>query len=149
MTTAQQFSEVSWPATFTPAWATDAYNAAVTSGTDTKAYAYQVYAGDLVPHIVYKVDGTVSAGYKLADGTGDADNPTPFTGKYISVTGFRESGSLISQIDAHKIYKLGLEGGGIVITPEKITDKPEKTKTDLIVAITVADWSISNLIPEI
>lgn len=149
MTTAQQFSEVSWPATFTPAWATDAYNAAVTSGTDTKAYAYQVYAGDLVPHIVYKVDGTVSAGYKLADGTGDADNPTPFTGKYISVTGFRESGSLISQIDAHKIYKLGLESGGIVITPEKITDKPEKTKTDLIVAITVADWSISNLIPEI
>ncbi|KAA2765401.1 hypothetical protein F2R87_18840, partial [Alistipes onderdonkii] len=95
------------------------------------------------------VSGTVSAGYKLADGTGDADNPTPFTGKYITVKGYRENGSLISHFDEHKIYKMGLENGGIEITPEKITDKPEKAKIDLIAAITVADWTTANVTPEI
>ena len=147
--TIQNYNEITWPATFTPAWATDSYNAAVTSATGTKAYAYQVFSGNVVPHIIYKVSGTVSAGYKLADGTGDADNPTPFTGKYITVKGFRESGTLLSATEPHKIYKLGLEDGGIEITPEKITDKPEKAKIDLIAAITVADWTTANVTPEI
>lgn len=145
----QSFTESTWPVTFSPAWATDAYNAAVTSAAGTKAYAYQVYPYNLIPHIIYKVSGTVSAGYKLSDGTGDETNPTSFTGKYITVKGFRESGALISSIDPHKIYKMGLDGGGIEITPDKITDKPEKNKIDLIVAITVADWTVSNVTPEI
>ena len=149
LSSAQQFTEGTWPTTFTPAWATDGYNAAVTSSTGTKAYAYQIFASALIPHIIYKVSGTVSAGYKLADGTGDMDNPTPFTDKYISIIGYRENGSLISQIDAHKIYKLGLENGGMEITPDKITDKPEKSKIDLVVAITVANWAVSNVTPEI
>ena len=147
--TIQNYNEITWPATFTPAWATDSYNAAVTSATGTKAYAYQVFSGNVVPHIIYKVSGTVSAGYKLADGTGDADNPIPFTGKYITVKGFRESGTLLSATEPHKIYKLGLEDGGIEITPDKITDKPEKAKIDLIAAITVADWTTANVTPEI
>ncbi len=144
----QNFTELTWPATY-PAWATDAYDASVTSSTGTKAYAYQVYAGNFVPHIIYKVSGTVSAGYKLADGTGDADNPTPFTGKYITVKGFKEGSSSVIGLMPHKIYKMGLENGGIEITPDKITDNPEKTKIDLIVAITVADWTVSNVTPEI
>ena len=147
--TIQNYNEITWPATFTPAWATDSYNAAVTSATGTKAYAYQVFSGNVVPHIIYKVSGTVSAGYKLADGTGDADNPTPFTGKYVTVKGFRDSGSLISAIEAHKIYKMGLADSGIEITPDKITDKPEKAKIDLIVAVSVADWTVANVTPEI
>lgn len=148
-TTTQAFSELDWPTTFSPAWATDGYDAAVTSNAGTKAYAYQILYGAKIPHIIYKVSGTVSAGYKLSDGTGDLNNPTPFTGKYITVKGFRENGSLISAITNHKIYKMGLDGGGIVITPDKITDKPEKTKIDLIVAITVADWTVANVTPEI
>ncbi len=144
----QRFGELDWPATYTPAWATDACNAAVTSVSGTKAYAYQVFESDLVPHIVYKVSGTVSAGYKLADGTGDADNPTPFTGKYITVKGFKTV-TPVESVQSNRIYKMGLENGGIEITPEKITDKPEKAKTDLIVAITVADWAVSNVTPEI
>ena len=63
--------------------------------------------------------------------------------------GFRDSGSLISEIEPHKIYKLGLEDGGIEITPDKITDKPEKAKIDLIVAVSVADWTVANVTPEI
>ena len=141
------FTETTWPATY-PAWATDGYNASVTSASGTKAYAYQVLAGSYVPHIIYKVGGTVSAGYKLADGTGDENNPTPFTGKYITVKGFKEGGSSIGSVHPHKIYKMGLENGGIEITPDKITDNPEKTKIDLIVAITVADWTVSNVTPE-
>ena len=144
----QKFTELTWPATYTPAWATDTYNAAVTSASGTKAYAYQVFESDLVPHIIYKVSGTVSAGYKLADGTGDLSNPTPFTGKYITVKGFKTV-TPVERVDSHRIYKMGLENGGIEITPEKITDKPEKSKIDLIVAITVADWTVSNVVPEI
>ena len=147
---AQSFTEGTWPSTFTPAWATDDYNAAVTSETGTKAYAYQIFAfgSTLMPHVIYKVSGTVSAGYKLADGTGDMDSPTAFTDKYITVKGFREGGSLVSGLEINKIYKMGLEDGGIAITPDKITDKPEKNKIDLIVGITVADWTSSNVTPE-
>ena len=148
--TVQNYTESTWPAAFTPAWATDSFDAAVTSLTGTKAYAYQVFSNyDMVPHIVYKVGGTVSAGYKLSDGTGDPNNPTPFTGKYITVKGFRENGTLLTWPQPHKIYKAGLENGGIEITPDKITDKPEKTRSDLVVAVTVADWTMENLTPEI
>ena len=63
--------------------------------------------------------------------------------------GFRDSGSLISEIEAHKIYKMGLADSGIEITPDKITDKPEKAKIDLIVAVSVADWTVANVTPEI
>ena len=147
--TKQSFTELPWPGTYSPSWATDVYAAAVTSAAGTKVYAYQLFAGSLIPHVIYKVSGTVSAGYKLADGTGDADNPTPFTGKYITVKGFRESGTLLSATEPHKIYKLGLEDGGIEITPDKITDKPEKAKIDLIVAVSVADWTVANVTPEI
>ena len=146
----QSFTEGTWPSTFTPAWATDDYNAAVTSETGTKAYAYQIFAfgSTLMPHVIYKVSGTVSAGYKLSDGTGDENSATPFTGKYITVKGFRENGSLVGWLENNKIYKMGLDAGGIEITPDKITDKPEKNKIDLIVAITVADWTTSNVTPE-
>ena len=108
----------------------------------------QCFTSALIPHIIYKVSGTVSAGYKLADGTGDADNPTPFTGKYITVKGLVENGIPLRRIYNHTIYKMGLENGGIEITPDKITDNPEKTKIDLIVAVTVADWTVSNVTPE-
>lgn len=148
LSSSQKLTESTWPATYTPAWATDAYNAAVTSNAGTKAYAYQVFSSTMVPHIIYKVSGTVTAGYKLADGTGDENTATSFTDKYITVKGFRESGTLLSGVSEHKIYKMGLDGGGIEITPDKITDKPEKNKIDLIVAITVADWTTSNVTPE-
>lgn len=149
-TSVQHFTEGTWPSTFTPAWATDGYDAAVTSNAGTKVYAYQIFAlsTSTIPHVIYKVSGTVSAGYKLADGTGDMDSPTAFTDKYITVKGFREGGSLVSGLEINKIYKMGLEDGGIAITPDKITDKPEKNKIDLIVGITVADWTSSNVIPE-
>ena len=148
--TAQEFTELTWPTVYTPAWATDAYNAAVTSNAGTKVYAYQIFAlsTSTIPHVIYKVSGTVSAGYKLADGTGDMDSPTAFTDKYITVKGFRENGALVGWLENNKIYKMGLEDGGIEITPDKITDKPEKSKIDLIVGITIANWASSNVTPE-
>ena len=143
-TTKQAHTEVSWPVSFTPAWATDNASGEVTSQKGTKAYAYQVFAGDLVPHIIYKVGGELETGYKLADGTQGT-----FTGKYITVKGFKESDTAIEAIEAHKIYKMGLTDGGIEITPEEITDKPEKDKIDLIVAVTVAAWTETTVTPEI
>lgn len=141
----QALTETTWLYdTFTPTWATDNVSADVTSQDGTKVYAYQVFAGDLVPHIIYKVSGELEDGYKLADGTEGA-----FTGKYITVKGFKENSETIRAIEAHKIYKMGLTDGGIEITPEEITDKPEKEKIDLLVAVTVADWTEITVTPEI
>lgn len=149
-TTDQSFTKTTWPLTlatpvaFTPAWATDAANAAVTSLAGTKAYAYQMFAGNLVPHIIFKVSGTVADGYKLSDGMTGA-----FAHKYITITGYKESGADITAIEAHKIYKLGLTNGGIEITPEIITPEPEQEKIDLQVNITVADWTSAEVTPNI
>lgn len=146
MTSQTEYTEGSWPVTYIPDWATDAADVSVTSNVGTQAYAYQVFAGNLVPHIIYEVDGIVADGYKLADGT--IGN---FTGKFITVKGFQVTGTSTSltAIEAHKIYKMGLTNGGIEITPEQITDKPEKSKVDLIVAITVAPWTVDEVTPEI
>ena len=46
-------------------------------------------------------------------------------------------------------FVVGLADSGIEITPDKITDKPEKAKIDLIVAVSVADWTVANVTPEI
>lgn len=131
--------------TFTPTWATDEASTEVTSEDGTKAYAYQVFAGNLVPHIIYKVKGETEGKYKLFDGT-----EGPFEGKYITVKGFYEGTTTpITAIEAHKIYKMGLTDGGIEIKAEEITDKPEKEKVDLLVAVTVADWTETTVTPEI
>lgn len=143
-TTQQSFTETSWPADFAPAWATDNASTDVTSQDGTKVYAYQVFAGDMVPHIIYKVSGELEANYQLSDGTSGT-----FTGKYVTIKGFKDGNKAIASIDAHKIYKMGLSDGGIEITPDDITDKPEKEKIDLIVAITVADWTEVTVTPEI
>lgn len=156
---ATQYNDVTWPEPYTPAWATDAVNAGVTSQVDTKAYAYQVFTGNMVPHIIYKVGGELEAGYKLPDGTTGV-----FSGKYVTVRGFKVSGKTLIgsngddvddsnasnyEMKAHEIYKMGLENGGIEITPDQITDNPEKAKMDLIVEITVAPWTVQNVTPEI
>lgn len=143
-TTKQEVAEGGWTDSYEPAWATDNVSADVTSQDGTKVYAYQVFAGDMVPHIIYKVGGELEDGYKLADGTEGT-----FTGKYITVKGFKESGATVSTIEAHKIYKMGLTDSGIEIKPEEITDKPEKEKIDLIVAVTVAPWTETTITPEI
>lgn len=155
MSSYQNFTETNWPATFTPAWATDNGSADVTSQTGTKAYAYQVFTGDMVPHIIYKVGGEVATGYKLSDGTAGT-----FSGKYITVKGFKVGSAVLSgstatpsasvyPMKAHEIYKMGLENGGIEISSDQITDEPEKEKIDLIVSITVAPWTVQNVTPEI
>lgn len=144
MTTSQSFTEATWPTTFSPAWATDAGDLAVTSQAGTKAYAYQVFAGNMVPHIIYKVSGELEDDYMLSDGTQGV-----FAGKYVTVKGFKENNQAITSIEAHKIYKMGLTDGGIEITPDQITDKPEKEKVDLIVEITVANWTETTVTPEI
>lgn len=142
--TAQSYSSETWPDSFAPAWATDNGNSSVTSSEGTKAYAYQLYAGDLAPHIIYKVSGTVSEGYKLADGTqGD------FSGKYITISVLKSGADAISSIKANYIYKVGLSGDGIEITPENIDSNPEKDKVNLSVTVTVADWTEEMLTPEI
>lgn len=136
--------EANWNDSTIPAELKNAGSTEVTSVASTKCYAYQVFAGDMVPHIIFKVSGTVSDGYKLADGTTGV-----FSDRYITVTGFKESGIDITEIEAHKIYKVGLENGGIEITPEEITPDPELTKYDLQVNITVADWTVTTVTPNI
>ena len=59
----------------------------------------------------------------------------------------KDGSTTISAIEAHKIYKVGLTGGGIEVTPGIITPDPETPKYDLAVDVKVADWSVTNLTP--
>lgn len=140
-----EYTSADWAEPYDPTWATDGGSVDVTSGDKTKAYAYQVFAGNLVPHIIYKVSGTVAEGSKLADGTTGS-----FSGKYITVKGFKVDGTTsLTALEAHKIYKMGLTDGGIEISAEQITSEPETVKVDLVVTIKVADWTVQTVTPEI
>lgn len=142
---------------FAPDWATDAGSTTVDSGANTKCYAYQVFTGNMVPHIIYKVSGEVDTDYKLSDGTTGV-----FSDKYITVKGFKVNiggadkalvGTITDadnqyQMKVNEIYKMGISSP-IEITPEQITPQPEMDKVDLIVTIDVAAWTAQDVTPEI
>lgn len=141
---AQTFTQDSWKDPYTPAWATDSGSTEVTAA-ESKCYAYQVFAGDMVPHIIFKVSGEVSNGYKLSTGETGA-----FENMYVTIKSFTPA---LTAIEANKIYKVGLGAGagtgGIEIPVDKITPKPELNEFDLTVNVTVASWTEENLTPNI
>ena len=113
----------------------------------TQAYAFQCYAGAVIPQIILRVSGTVAAGFKLADGTEGA-----FTGKYVTINGFKtgtgETAAKLMALEAHKVYQVAMETP-LDISAGDITDGANKAEVGLNVTISVKAWSKETLTPEI
>ena len=120
----------------------------VTSEIGTSAYAFQALPGAVIPQIIFKIDGTVLKGFKLADGTGSATEDVAFTGKYVTINGFRNAAGSLTALLPHSIYQVAISKA-LDISEGDITDEPNKDEVGLEVTISVKEWSKETLTPEI
>lgn len=125
---------------YTEAKYTDAGNATVTTA-GTKCYAYQVFAGSNIPHIVLLVSGKYDTGY-----FNPAVANSEYFVQYVTFNVLSNGATPITAVAANKIYKVGVTGG-ITINPEDLTDIPELGQVDLKVKVTVTPWTEENLTP--
>ena len=122
----------------------NAANAAVNLTPSSHAYAYHVFAGSNIPHIILLVKGK----YETADASGNQY----FLG-YVTYTKLLNGGTPITAITANTIYKIGLAAvagdttPGIVIDGDDITDKPEKPIFDLGITVTTTPWTVTSVTP--
>jgi hypothetical protein len=132
---------------YAPSQYYDVRNAAVNTtatGSDIRAYAYQVFATDASastskPHVILLVKGEYSTGYFV--GT------NKYFLKYITIKGFKTSGSVAVPVVSNKIIKLGVGAAGIEVNADNLTDEPENQDYDLQLAVEVADWTVENVLP--
>ena len=112
----------------------------------TFAYAFP---SAVIPQIIFKIDGTVLAGYKLADGTGSADEDVPFFGRYVTINGFKNNADAqLTALLPHTIYQVAIDQA-LEISEGDITEVPNQTEVGLEVTISVKAWSKETLTPEI
>ena len=118
-----------------------------TSDLGSNVYAFQTFAGNLIPQVIFRVSGVLLKGYQLADGTGfNATANTPFTGKYITINGFKTgAGTSLEALVAHTIYSIN----ALTVLPSNIDGKANRTEIGFAVEITVKQWSKETLTPEI
>lgn len=114
----------------------------VTAETTTaNAYAYHLFAGAYVPHVIFLVSGEYEPNYyeQSADG--------PFFLGWVTFKGFtnKTSGSPINAVVGNDIYK---SLGGITIPSSYLTDKPE-LNIDLNLTVNVVPWTEVNVTPNI
>lgn len=116
----------------------DAYSSQV-NGT-SHCYAYMLFAGNYVPHVIMLVSGEYATGFYTG------------TNKYflgwVTFTKFTNTDIIpyadLTSLEANKIYKAL---GGIVIDAKNITTNPEQEGFDLGVDITIAPWTVVNVVP--
>ena len=112
----------------------------VTLTAGSQVYAYQLFAGANIPHLILLVKGE----YTTADALGNK-----FFLGYVTFTKFTESGTDISSVLANTIYKVGVGVTGIEINAEDITPWPEMQLFDLGVTVTTAPWTVKTVTPNI
>ena len=117
-----------------------ANNGAVTLTTSSQAYAYQVFAGSNIPHLILLVKGK----YLVPD----ADGRQYFMG-YVTFNKFENGGVNITAINANTIYKMGTGVTGIPINADDITPDPEMGVFDLGITVTTTPWTVLNVTPKV
>jgi len=126
----------------TPYVPIDYYNAAnsgVNLASNSKVYAYHVFAGTNVPHLILLVKGEYSAGHY--------DGSDKYFLKWYTFTKFFDGGSPITSVDANTIYKVGVGSTGIVINDKDGADLPELEKFDLGIQVAVTAWTAKSVVP--
>ena len=118
----------------------NANSASVTLSAGSQVYAYHVFAGANIPHLIMLVKGE----YDVADASGNK-----FFLGYVTFNKFLNSGSPIAAINANTIYKMGVGVEGITINAEDITEKPEMSPFDLGITVTTTPWTVMNVTPNV
>lgn len=128
------------------------------------AYAYHVFEGTNIPHLILLVKGEYEEGYS------PGGDDQPFFLKWVTYTKFiDQSGFALDKIEPNKIYKIGVvksenslggngsgedgkatEGDtGIEIDAEDLTDKPETPRFDVFIEVTIVDWTSQYVSPSV
>ena len=133
------------PAGIAP-WAMIAGSTDVTSTAGTKAYAYQAYAGLLIPQIIFQVSG-VSTGTLAGQ-----EAPGAFENYYVTIKGFTKSTNgvqtQLTTLNPHTVYQVAMDAP-LTVNATAITPEPDKDEVGLVVNVTVKEWSKETLTPEI
>ncbi len=105
-----------------------------------KASAFQIFAPEktTLPHLIVKV-------------TKKKTNETTPTVGWITVTKYKDSGTKanITQFDGSKIYQVNLKDFADFFKGDPTTPDPESELQDLTVKVTVTDWTVVPVLPEL
>ena len=123
-----------------PCYYDQADNTNVTLTAGSKVYAYQVFAGANIPHLILLVKGEYATGHYPATGE------KYFLG-YLTFKRFLNGASPITSVAANTIYKVGVGVTGIVVNGGDITERPEMDLFDLGINVTVQPWTELDVTP--
>lgn len=138
----------------------EADNENVTRAIGSMAYAYHVFEGNNIPHLILLVKGKYQLGFS------PQGNDYPYFLKWVTFTKFIHNGSAITSIDKNVIYKMGVvkdtdsrpgggdgtpteEDTGITINEEDLTDKPETPMFDVSIEVEIIDWVSKYVTPSV
>ena len=133
------FGAITVPAYTEPSYYNAANNTAVTLTAGSQVYAYQVFAGAKIPHLILLVKGEYDTGYYL--GT------DKYFLRYLTYRQFLDGGTAITSVAANTIYKVGVGVTGITVNAEEMTEWPELNMFDLGITVTVTPWTEKNVTP--
>lgn len=136
------FTTVDITNAYAPAQYFNAYDARVKLDAETMVYAFHIFAGANIPHVIMLVKGEYDEGYY-------EDGKKFFLG-WITFRNYYEGESRVTSIQPNMIYKIGVGTSGVVIDAddEVITDDPEES-FDLGVNCTVAPWTTKTVTPSV
>ena len=106
-------------------------NTQVAAGTHV--YAYHLFAGEYVPHVILLVSGKYT------------DSGKYFLG-WLTFKSFHDGTGNITGIEGNRIYKVGVTGG-ISVNANDLTLVPELSAFQLDVTCTVTPWNAVNVTP--
>ena len=126
----------------TPYIPTEYYNAAsaqVTLTAGSQVYAYHVFAGSNIPHVIMLVRGEYATGY--------FNGANRYFLGWVTFNKYLDAGTPITSILPNHIYKIGIGATGVAIDAGAITPDPELNNFDLGVTVTITPWTAKNVIP--
>jgi hypothetical protein len=132
-------SSVTFGVPYAPQAYYNAYHSDVELDADSKVYAYHIFAGDNIPHLILLVKGEYDEDYYSGD-------DKYFLG-WVTFKRFKEGGVDITTILPNYIYKIGVGTTGIAIDADDITPDPEMTVFDLGIDVVITPWLVKNVTP--
>lgn len=119
----------------------NARSAEVILAAGSKVYAFHVFAGANIPHLLLLVKGEYEDGYYV-------DGQKYFLG-WVTFTKYLDNatGVYITEINRNVIYKMGVGTTGISINADELTPYPEMTRFDLGLKCTIMPWTEKTVTP--